>query len=317
MHRTRWAAASAIAAICAIGLKAEAPADWSWAFPPGVPAKHEKPDTVKQYTVPGSTRHFTEAETNDLARAVDWFPAEHPAMPGPAATGHGGANACGFCHLPSGDGRPENSALAGLPADYIERQVAAFADGSRTAAVPEAGPGQMMTMTAKAAAPADVAEVAAYYSKLPFASHVSVVEVGELPKPAPFHFVYVPGTGPKEPIGERIIEVPADADRFELRDPHLGFTAYVPVGSLAQGKALVASGGPTGQACEICHGVGLQGDVAPPLAGRSPTTIVRQLMAFKSGTRANAEAAPMREIAAGLKDRDMIALAAYAATLKP
>jgi cytochrome c553 len=306
-----------IAAIGTIGLRAEAPADWSWAFPPGVPAMPDKPDTVKQYSIAGSTRHFTEAESHDLTHAVDWFPAEHPPMPGLAATGHGGANACSFCHLPSGGGRPENSALAGLPADYIERQVAAFADGSRKAAIPNAGAGRMMTITAKAAVPAEVAEAAAYYSKLPFTSYVSVVEVGELPKPAPFRFVYVLGTGPKEPLGDRIVEVPADADRFELRDPHLRFTAYVPVGSLAQGKALAASGGPVGQACEICHGVGLQGDVAPALAGRSPTMIVRQLMAFKAGTRANAEAAPMREIAAGLKDRDMIALAAYAATLKP
>jgi cytochrome c553 len=238
-------------------------------------------------------------------------------MPGPAAVGHNGANACSFCHLPTGTGRPENAALAGLPADYIVRQVKAFADGSRQAAMPGSGAGRLMTNTAKAVTDADLAEAAAWYSKLPFTSNVSVVEVGELPKPSPFRFVYVLGSGAKEPLGERIIEVPADADKFELRDPHLHFTAYVPMGAVTEGKALTASGGPAGQACEICHGVGLQGDVAPPLAGRSPTMIVRQLMAFKAGTRANPEAAPMREIAAGLKPRDMIALAAYAATLKP
>lgn len=317
MHRTKWAASLIVAAIACGGIKAEIPTDWLWAFPPGIPAVPDKPDTVKLLDLPGSTRHFTEAQVHDLSHAVDWFPDQHPPMPGPAAIGHGDAKACSFCHLPTGNGRPENSALAGLPADYIVRQVKAFADGSRQAAMPGSGAGRLMTNTAKAVTDPDLAEVAAWYSKLPFSSNVSVVEAGELPKPAAFRFVYVLGTGAKEPLGDRIIEVPDDAERFELRDPHMHFTAYVPVGAVAQGKALAESGGPAGQACEICHGAGLQGDVAPPLAGRSPTMIVRQMMAFKAGTRAYPEAAPMRDIAAGLKPRDMIALAAYAATLKP
>jgi cytochrome c553 len=61
----------------------------------------------------------------------------------------------------------------------------------------------------------------------------------------------------------------------------------------------------------------LRGGIAPPLAGRSPTMIARQLMAFHAGTRANAEAEPMRLIAAKLDDRQIIDLSAYVATLKP
>lgn len=317
MTRMGLAVGCIIAAIGAAGLEAAASDDWSWAFPRGIPAVPDTPDTVKPYGLPGSTRHFTEAELHDLGRAVDWFPDEHPAMPAPAAMGHGAAKACSFCHLPSGDGRPENSPLAGLSADYIERQVAAFADGSRQSAIPGAAAGRLMTVTAKAAPAAEVAEAAAYYSKLPFTPHVAVVETREIAHPRPYRFAYVLDAGPKEPIGERIVEVPADAERFELRDPHIGYTAYVPEGSLARGKALVESGGASAQPCEACHGRGLQGDMAPPLAGRFPTSIIRQLMAFKAGTRSNPEASPMRAIATDLSTADMIALAAYAGSLKP
>jgi len=35
-----------------------------------------------------------------------------------------------------------------------------------------------------------------------------------------------------EPIGQRIIELPENAEHAELRDPHSSFMAYVPVGSM-------------------------------------------------------------------------------------
>ena len=47
--------------------------------------------------------------------------------------------------------------------------------------------------------------------------------------------------GGTEPVGNRIITVPQDVERARSRDPHSGFTAYVPKGSVAKGKALVES----------------------------------------------------------------------------
>ena len=38
--------------------------------------------------------------------------------------------------------------------------------------------------------------------------------------------------GGTEPLGSRIVETPEDGERFELRDPHSGFVAYVPPGSM-------------------------------------------------------------------------------------
>ena len=37
--------------------------------------------------------------------------------------------------------------------------------------------------------------------------------------------------GGKEPIGNRIVEMPENLDLVELRDPNSGFVAYVPKGS--------------------------------------------------------------------------------------
>jgi cytochrome c553 len=305
------------AGLTSLAVAAAPPETWRWAFPPGVPALPAHPDAVKALHIPGSSLSFTEAQTHDLSRAVDWFPKEHPAMPAAVAAGHGGANACGFCHMPNGEGRPENAALAGLSADYIQRQVAAFADGSRHAVLPGPAAVSMMTATAKAAASADISAAAAYYSRLRFVSQVRVVEARDIPPATPYRFAYALGPDPKQPLGQRIVEAPDDADRFERRDPHVRFIAYVPVGAIAAGEALAATGGPAGTPCASCHGVGLSGGMAPPLAGRSPTGIVRQLMGFKAGTRADPEGAPMRSIAGQLDDGQMIALAAYAASRRP
>ena len=64
----------------------------------------------------------------------------------------------------------------------------------------------------------------------------------------------LPGGG-DEPIGNRIIELPQSIPGAESRDPHSGFIAYVPKGSLAKGKEFVntGGGGKTIQ-CAICHG---------------------------------------------------------------
>jgi cytochrome c553 len=103
----------------------------------------------------------------------------------------------------------------------------------------------------------------------------------------------------------------------DLRDPAATFTAYVPRGSVQQGRKLATNGGKT-RACVACHGSELRGiGDAPPIAGRSPTYLVRQMIDFKSGARAGLMGAPMRDVVASMSQMDMIAAAAYAASLKP
>lgn len=126
-------------------------------------------------------------------------------------------------------------------------------------------------------------------------------------------------TGDKEPIGQRIIEVPEDLEQFEHRDPRSRFIAYVPIGSIQKGQALVASGGggKTVQ-CGVCHGPDLKGlGPIPGIAGRSPSYIVRQLYDFKHGARAGIGSALMKPTVEKLTVEDMVSLAAYAASLTP
>jgi cytochrome c553 len=281
--------------------------------------------------VPQSRVTYTEAQLNDLFSAPDWFPHSHAPMPSVVAHGRApDVYACGFCHTPSGQGRPENASLAGLPAAYIIRQVADMKSGARRSAAPGAyRPSDRMMQEAQHASDAEVAAAAAYFSRQHFSSHVHVLERARVPRSRVVGWVYAAvagtakaGTGvasaSDEPLGERLMEFTPDADRHEHRDDQLVYTAYVPPGSLARGRLLARGGGSAAAPpCITCHGDHLQGtDAIPRLAGRSPTYLLRQLVAFKSGARAGTNGALMRMVVANLQIGDMIDAAAYAASLE-
>lgn len=71
-------------------------------------------------------------------------------------------------------------------------------------------------------------------------------------------------------------------------------------------------------ACAGCHGVAGGGLPAqyPSLAGQHPEYIVAQLQQFRDGTRANDPEGMMRTIAAKMTDKQMSAVADYAAGLR-
>lgn len=78
-----------------------------------------------------------------------------------ARTGVGAAPACQTCHGPAGEGMAQAGfpRLASLGATYLQRQLAAFADGTRV--------NDVMMPIAKALSVADRAAVSAYYAALP------------------------------------------------------------------------------------------------------------------------------------------------------
>jgi cytochrome c553 len=81
---------------------------------------------------------------------------------------------------------------------------------------------------------------------------------------------------------------------------------------------LVAGGGGKTVQCGICHGPALKGlGPIPGIAGRSPSYLVRQLYDIKHGARAGIGSALMKQVVDGLTLDDMVALAAYAASLPP
>jgi cytochrome c553 len=297
----------------------EAPPAWAYVVNP--PDFRPAPDDGRLRRVPDSQAAFTLTQVRDLFSAPDWHPGDHLPMPEVVARGRKPAVfACGFCHRAEGTGGPENSSLGGLPAAYIAQQMAEFRSGARATSVPERDPPKFMIAVSKEVTDAEVAAAAAYFSTIKPRSNISVVETASVPRTfvAGWHLAAAESAD-REPLGQRIVEVPQDLERFESRDARARFIAYVPPGSVEKGRVLAATGGDgRTQPCGVCHGPELKGlGPIPGIAGRSPSYFVRQLYDFKHGARAGTSSALMTPTVGKLTLDDMISLAAYAASLMP
>lgn len=318
--------------VCPLGLlsligaasvaQSDQPQPPAWAYPlnPGGPPK-PGPDDGSPEHVPNGLVALTKTQILNRFSAVDWHPGSHPSMPESVA--HGRAPdlfACGYCHHPNGQGRAENSSLAGLPAAYIVEQVTAFRDGSRRSLQPAMLAPALMLKVAAHANVDEVAEAAAYFASLKYKPWIRVVETDTAPRPE-IHGVSAyaaSADGAQEPIGDRIVEIPEDAARTDVRDDASGFVAYVPLGSIERGKALASTAVGNRQPCAACHGdMLLGGEVGPPLAGRSPSYLYRQLFDIQSGARSGSGVEKMNLEVAGLTPAEMRDLVAFVASLAP
>ena len=293
------------------------------------PAEQQRPRRVE-----GSGATYSLVDVRDGQNVIDWFPGDHPPMPsvvahGPARLGKA-TRGCGSCHLPSGKGRPENAQPACLPEAYFIRQIQDFRSGLRHTADPRKPNTNTMIELAKAMTDDELKAAAAYFSSMKWTPWVRVVETSLVPKTRIAGNLFLPTSPEKtEPIAGRIIEVPENAEQTEtLRNPHVGFVAFVPVGSIKKGKDLVTTGGMKivgntivqgkTTACTACHGLDLMGvaDV-PPIAGRSPSYLVRQMWDMQQGTRNGASAQLMKLVVANLTEEDFVAIAAYVSSRVP
>jgi cytochrome c553 len=291
-----------------------------WAFAVNPPGTHSPTDDGTTWHVPNSTAGFTMTQIRDLFKVPDWHPDNHPPMPDVVANGRKPELfACGFCHLPNGLGRPENSSLAGLPAEYIVQQVLDFKSGVRKSSEPASLPVNFMIAVAKAVNDDELKIAAQYFSRLNRTPWIRVVETDTVPKTRVAGWMLIAdGSGASEPIGQRVIEMPENLERTELRDSASGFIAYVPTGAIARGEALANNRAGSTVACAICHGVDLRGlGPVPGLAGRSPSYLVRQLYDMQHGVRNGQWTQLMKPVVARLSLDDMVSLAAYAASLAP
>jgi cytochrome c553 len=288
-------------------------ADISWAFAAQNGALPAEPPTT-QVTLPGSSKTYTRADIDNLSAPPDWFPDQHPPAPAVVLKGHDAVLACGACHLMSGAGHPESADLAGLPAEYIRRTMMDFKSGIRVEV-------NRMNTIAKGMSNEEIQQAADFFAALKPAKFTEVKEAAMVPKT----FVgggrmrFASPEGGTEPIGNRIITLPADQSRVTKRDPHSGFIAYVPVGSVKKGEALVKTGA-NGKSveCAVCHGTTLKGlGNVPRLAGRHPAYLARQLYMFKDSRRNGGDAALMKRPVASLTDDDILNISAYLASLEP
>lgn len=297
----------------------------AWAFPvlgSAAAPSATGSDTAAVATVPTSRAHFSVGQTRDRYNVADWNPATHGAAPPIVMHGRKPAvMACGFCHLADGRGRPENAMVAGLPADYFVQQVKDMRTRARHSGSPVPFPSAVaMQQIADSVTDAEVEEAARYFAKVRARRASRVVESDSVPRFMPLNGLstILPGTE-REALGDRLVEVALDLRRHELHDPMAEYVAYVPRGSLARGRAL-ASGDPRHgvKGCTSCHGADLRGvQLVPPLAGRSPSYLLRQLIGFRTGARNGTTSAPMHDVAATLSLQDMVAAAAYAGSRAP
>jgi len=286
-----------------------------WAYP--ATPKPEPLDSVTLKQMPGSDKHYTQTQIDDGFNPPDWFPGDHPTMPPIVANGmKPSVRACALCHLPTGAGHPESSGLAGLPANYIIRQMGDFKNGHRKGV----RSGNMIAF-AQAISDDDMRAAAAYFAALKPQVWTKVVETDTVPQtfigPGAMRFA-VQGGG-SEPIGKRIINVPQDPARASSRDPRSGFIDYVPTGSIKRGEALVTSGGDGKTVpCGICHGPAYQGLAEiPRLAGSTGIYLVRQLNDMQTGNRSGVGVDLMKQVVAKLTAEDMVAIAAYLTSREP
>ena len=319
--------------VCGIGLpiflvalgvsaRAQSPASpvWAYGLPQAgvpVPPSPSPPMTTVPRQIPGTTKTLSMAEIRDYWNVGDWYPDDHPPMPNVVVHGRQPhVRGCAMCHMPNGKGRPENAPLAGLNAGYFVQQLLDFKRGLRASADPRKSNTALMVEAAKEMTDDEMKESAAYFASMKWTPWITVREAATVPRTQLTGNVFftLPGRD-TEPIGGRIIETPEDSERFELRDPHSGFIAYVPPGSIKKGALLVSSGGGKTTPCGICHGLDLQGlGPVPALAGRSPSYLVRQLWDMQQGTRHGEWAPLMKPVVQYLTADDMHNIAAYLAS---
>ncbi|HEY5807222.1 MAG TPA: c-type cytochrome [Povalibacter sp.] len=295
-----------------------------WLFPldPPVSKPRVAYDDVVKLSIPGSDVAYTQARINNPYFAPDWHPLDHSPMPDIVAFGRApDVMACAYCHTPTGQGRPENSPLAGLSAEYIEEQLLNLRSGARRPVGPESYlPMQAMHRLSVYLSNTEIKAAAEYFSRQKLAPRVEVIERARIPRVMQAAWTYkTTEEGGEEDLGQRIIEIAPDFTRHERRDDRMRYIAYVPPGSVEKGKVLVNTGGAgITQSCAGCHDVDLRGtSIGPPIAGRSPSYVLRQLVAFRQNTRTTARAQMMQPVVEKLTLDEMLAMAAYIASLPP
>lgn len=292
---------------------------FAWAYPMA-PTGGPRLDPDEVFTVEGAdpSLKFTRRQINNGFGPPDWFPKDHGPMP--RIVSHGRephVRACTLCHLSSGIGHAESAPIAGLPIKYFIRQIIAFKEGDR---VNIRAPNMIELshdMTAQ-----EMRDAANYYARQRISQWkpVRVVETAR----APANSIAPSGKRMFHKGGETFAMTPdiiyevAENEQVEMRNPRVGFAAYVPPGSIAKGRIVALGNKGAFRSCASCHGATLRGrEDVPRIAGRSPSYLVRQLADMKYGHRKGKALGEMKDVVPKMSDADILNVAAYVASRAP
>ncbi len=285
----------------------------AWAFP--VQAGTLPPEPPGPKSVEGSAKQYTPQQIDDLLNPPDWFPEAHKPAPGIVQKGHGGALACGACHLMSGFGHPESADLTGFTADYFVQQMNDFKAGTRKDYARMNGIAKELS-DEEIRAGRRVVRVAAARQVHARRRGGDGAEDVRRPGPHALRRSEQPRHG-----ADRQPDHHAAGGSGRRRGCATRVRASWPTcrpAACRQGRALATGGGGKTVACDICHGDGMKGLAnVPRLAGLHPIYVARQLHLFKDGGRNGPDAPLMKKPVAALTDADILNLSAYLASLPP
>jgi cytochrome c553 len=294
-------------------------APFEWAYPMA-PANLPKPDPTATFTATGGdpAMKLTAKQISNSFGPPDWFPKEHAPLPQIVAHGREPhVPACALCHLPNGNGHPESASVSGLTVPYIIAQMHAFRDGERTNIRAPAMIEMALDINEK-----ELHDAAVYFSRIAKSQQkwIRVVETSR----APASHVGAGGArffdkgAETVPVAADMIYEVAEGEEVELRNDHVGFVDYVPMGSLAKGRTVAMGNKGQMRTCASCHGDDYRGhDEAPRLGGRSAYYLIRQLADMKAGVRKGNALGKMKDVVAKLSDADILNVAAYMASRAP
>ena len=241
-----------LASVVALGV--ERP---DWAFPVAGKVQPPTKQNDQPKTVAGSLKSHTQAQIDNLKNPPDWFPNMHPPMPQVVAQG-AKTFACASCHLPIGTGHDASVIWQGCPLltlsdkwpiskttpekDLVTCPTSLKLLVTGTSDLP------LHTLPCSPLGPGSAWWRPTWCLRL---TSTRVTCRLALPR------------GVKEPIGNRIVELPETEEAAVERDPRPGFIVYAPIGSITKGKRLVTSGGDGKTTpCGTCHGPTLLGQVS-------------------------------------------------------
>ena len=196
--------------------------------------------------------------------------------------------------------------------------MADYKSGVRDTSVPGRLPPRLMIGLSKAIAGAEVETAAAYFSALQPRKRIKVVESDVAPKSYIAGLLWAVEGSEREPLGQRILEIPDDLQVFESRELALDLYRLCAGRQPGEGRGAGDQRRPRkdGRMRPVPR-AGPQGTWAIAEHRRSPSYMFRQLYDFRHGARTGEWSPLMAQVVSNLDQEDMLAIVAYLASLDP